>query len=329
MMRKVFRSKKKIKKLNTRGFLQKTTLIGLNKLLLFQTVVVMILLSGCSGSSTIQSTTIGSVLVVETFLADMTQNVAGDRMVVETLLPIGVDLHSYQPSPRDVIKVSRSSVLVISGGGIEAGFLTSLLENAGGKHSLITASDGIAAITGSNEFPQGDPHFWLDPIQAIQYVENIRDGLIKADPDGEQSYRQNADNYIKELNDLDTWIKQQVDQIPIGDRKLITNHDSLGYFARRYGFEIIGSLIPGLSSEASPTARDLINLVEHINSSGAKAIFLETGVSTKLADQISSETNVTLVTDLYIGSLSQPDGPAPTYIEMMKYDVTRIVDALK
>ena len=327
-MRKVFRSKKKINKLNTRGFLQKTTLIGLNKLLIFQTAVAMILLSGCSGSSTIQSTTIGSVLAVETFLADMTKNVVGDRMTVETLLPVGVDLHSYQPSPRDIIKVTKSSVIIISGGGIE-GFLTSMLQNASTTPIMITASDGIVTLAGSSEFPQGDPHFWLDPIQAIQYVENIRDGLIRVDPGGEQVYRQNADNYIKELNDLDAWIKKQVELIPAENRKLITNHDSLGYFARRYGFEVIGSLIPGLSSESAPTAKDLINLVEHIKSSGAKVIFLETGVSTKLADQISGETDVKLVTDLYIGSLSQPNGPAATYIDMMKYDVTRIVDALK
>jgi len=303
--------------------------IKIKRGLLISTTLLLILTTACSGIAVNRPSVTGSVLAVESFLADMTRNVAGDRMTVETLLPIGVDLHTYQPSPRDIIKVTNSSVVIINGGGIEAGFLTSLLENAGGDRPLITASDGIAAMSGSDEFPKGDPHFWMDPIQVIQYIKNIRDGLITFHPEGEQFYSQNADSYIQELNDLDAWIRQQVEQIPVGDRKLITNHDSLGYFARRYGFEVIGSLIPGLSSEAAPTAKDLSNLVDNIRSSGAKAIFLEKGVSTNLADQIMAETDVILVTDLYIGSLSEPDGLAATYIEMMKYNVSRIVDGLK
>ena len=294
-------------------------------------ILVLTFLNACSGLSDLNhssETDSGNVLAVETFLADITCNIAGDRMNVDTLLPIVVDLHTYQPAPRDIIKVARSNIVVINGGGIEV-FLSSLLENAGGTHVLITASDGLTATTGNDEFSQGDPHFWMDPIQVIQYTINIRDCLIKADPAGEQIYRQNADIYIQKLNGLDEWIKTQVEQIPVGDRKLITNHDSLGYFAKRYGFEVVGTLIPGLSSESIPTVRDMIELVDRINASGAKAIFLETGASTNLADQISGETDVTLVTDLFIGSLSQPNGPAPTYIEMMEYNVTRIVDVLK
>ncbi|MFC2064861.1 metal ABC transporter substrate-binding protein [Chloroflexota bacterium] len=298
-------------------------------LIAISSIFVLIFLTSCSGNIISKDPDeFGSVLAVETFLADIARNIVGDRMEVESLLPIGVDLHTYQPAPRDIIKVSRSTVLIINGGGIEA-FLSSLLENAGGDHVLITASAGLTAAMGNDEFHHGDPHFWMDPILVIKYVEKIRDGLMEADPAGEQFYRENALAYIQQLNELDTWIKNEVEKIPLGDRKLITNHDSLGYFARRYGFEVVGTLIPGLSSEAVPTARDLVNLVEHINASGAKAIFMETGASTNLADQISGETDVILVTDLFIGSLSKADGPAATYIEMMEYNVTRIVETLK
>lgn len=266
---------------------------------------------------------------METFLADITQNIAGDRLTVESLLPENSDPHSYQPAPRDIIKVSRSDVLIINGVGIE-GFLEPLLVNAGGERLIITASQGlIPRPDPSGEHPEGDPHFWLDPNNVIQYTKNIRDGLIEADPQGSTIYTSNATAYISRLEELDAWIKEQVNKIPADQRQLVTNHDSLGYFASRYGFTIVGSIIPSVSSEADPTARQLVNLIDQIRKSKAKAIFMETGSNLNLADQISGETKTRIVTDLYIHSVSNASGPAQTYIEMMKYNVTQIVNALK
>lgn len=169
---------------------------------------------------------------------------------------------------------------------------------------------------------------WLDPNNMIVYVENIREALIRLDPEGEAIYKSNADSYIAQLQSLDTWIQEQVGEIPAEKRLLITNHESLGYFARRYGFSIAGSVIKSFSSDASPSAQQLAALIDQVRSSGAPAIFLDAADSDTFARQIAQETGLKVVTGLYLESLT--DGPpAGTYIDMMKYNVTQIVNALK
>ena len=265
------------------------------------------------------------ILAVESFLADIAQNVAGDRLTVETLIPLGVDPHAYQPTPRDAATVADCSVLILNGAGIEA-FLDPLLVNAGGQRRVITASAGLTPRPDAQgEHPQGDPHFWLDPNNVVKYVENIRNGLTQADPEGASVYAANAAAYIEQLKALDLWIAQQAATVQPERRLLVTNHESLGYFADRYGFTVVGAVIPSVSTDASPTAQQMAALIEQIKATGAPAIFLETGANPQLAQQIAAETGVKVVADLYTHSLSAPDGPAPTYIDMMKYNVSRIV----
>lgn len=292
------------------------------------------------------------VLAAETFLADMAQNVAGDRLKVDSLIPIGVDPHGFEPTPRDVAKIAESRVLIVNGAGFE-GWLDKVLQNAGGQRAVITASAGLtmrepregemahehehattAAGTPTPEAEhvhqhEGDPHFWLDPIAAIKYVENIRDGLSAADPAGKETYAANAAAYIAKLQELDGWIRAQVAAIPSERRLLVTNHESFGYFADRYGFTVVGTVIPSVSTGASPSAQEMAALVAHIREAGAPAIFLETGANPQLARQIAQETGVKVVTDLYTHSITDAKGPAPSYIEMMRYNVRTIVDALK
>jgi len=299
------------------------------KLITFLTLGWLAACSALPGQGTTPAPGLPRVLAVETFLADITRNITGDRLVVDSLLPDNMDPHSYQPAPRDIIKVAKSEVVIINGAGVET-FLAPLLENAGGTRLLITASAGLTPLPDpSGENPQGDPHFWLDPNKVIRYVETIRDGLIQVDPQGRQIYTDNAAAYIIQLQNLDTWINEQVALIPAGQRLLVTNHDSLGYFAARYGFKVVGAIIPSVSSESAPTARQLANLIDQIRISKARAIFMETGANINLAEQISGETSARIVTDLYIHSISDANGPAPTYIDMMKYNVTQIVNALK
>lgn len=272
------------------------------------------------------------VLAVETFLADMAQNVAGSRLTVTALLPTGVDPHSFEPSPADVAKVANSDVLIVNGAGFEA-FLEGLLRNAGGQRRVIEASAGLSSRVPrqGEQAPQegGDPHYWLDASNAIRYAENIRDGLSQADPDGTATYGANTQAYVAQLKELDAWIAEQVQQVPPERRLLVTNHESFGYFADRYGFTIIGAIVPSVSTEASPSAQQLARLVDSIKASGASAIFLETGTNPQLAQQVAQDTGVKVVTGLYTHSVSQAGGPAPTYIEMMKYNTRAIVEALK
>src|SRR5512146_1104751 len=154
------------------------------------------------------------VLAIESFLADITRNVAGARAQVDSLIPIGVDPHGYEPIPQDVVKIAQAQVIVANGAGLES-WLQRVIENAGGKALLVEASAGLAprtagageaATPGGTSIPGEDPHFWLDPIDVIRYVENIRDGLTKADPEGKETYAQNAAAYITQLRALDDWI---------------------------------------------------------------------------------------------------------------------------
>ncbi len=274
------------------------------------------------------------VLAVETFLADIAQNVAGDRLVVEALIPIGVDPHAFEPTPTDIRKAAESQVLIANGAGFES-FLQKLLENAGGERLIIESATGLTSRQPQDgelldaDHSGNDPHFWLDPIQVIKYTENIRDGLSQIDPAGKDVYAKNAEVYIGKLRDLDAWITGQVEQVPEARRLLVTNHESFGYFADRYGFRVVGTVIPSVSTGASPSAQQLARLVDRLKATHAPAIFLETGANAQVADQLAAETGITVVTDLYTHSVTEPDGVAPTYIEMMRQNVQKVVAALK
>jgi ABC-type Zn uptake system ZnuABC Zn-binding protein ZnuA len=255
--------------------------------------------------------------------------VGGDRLKVETLLPVTVDPHEFQPTPQDAIKIAESQVLIVNGLGYET-WLTKTLENSEGKRLVVVASSGLSAMPDpSGEHPDGDPHMWMDPLKVIHYVENIRDGFSQADPAGKEIYSANAQAYIAQLQDLDRWVKSQVALVPPEKRLLVTNHDALAYFAEAYGFKVVGAVIPSVTNEASPSAQQMAALIDTIKSSGAPAIFLDISENQKLANQIASESGAKVVTDLYVETISAPDGPAATYIEMIKHDVTEIAAALK
>jgi ABC-type Zn uptake system ZnuABC Zn-binding protein ZnuA len=279
-----------------------------------------------------------SVLASTTFLADIAQNVAGDRVTVESLMPVGADPHSYQATPSDVAKIAESNVLILNGVEYEH-FIETLLENAGGERVIVESAAGLTPhqmeehegeehAEGEEEHEAGDPHMWLDPNLVITYVENIRDGLSQADPEGVEIYKSNADSYIAQLKELDSWIVEQVNTVPAERRLLVTNHEAMGYFSERYGFEVTGSVIPSFSSNAAPSAQEMAGLIDEIKRLGAPAIFLDTADNNVLAQQIADETGVMIIDDLHLESLTG-GAPAPTYIDMMKHNVTKIVEALK
>jgi ABC-type Zn uptake system ZnuABC Zn-binding protein ZnuA len=269
------------------------------------------------------------VLASTTFLADITQNIAGDRAQVESLLPIGADPHSYQAAPADVAKISNSDLLILNGLEYENSIMPLLdAQRVGAKKMTVEATSGLSPRKDAGNENGVDPHMWLDPNLVVTYVENIRDGLIKVDPDGTETYKSNADAYIAQLKDLDGWIVEQVNTIPAERRLLVTNHEAVGYFAEHYGFEVTGSIIPSFSSNAAPSAQEIARLIDAIKKIKAPAIFLDTADNNTLAQQIAGETSVKIVDDLHLESLTE-GAPAATYIEMMKYNVSKIVEALK
>jgi ABC-type Zn uptake system ZnuABC Zn-binding protein ZnuA len=286
--------------------------------------ITALFLTGCGSASTGNDSAL-SVLASTTFLADITRSIAGDRVTVESLLPAGTDPHAYQASPQDMAKLERSKLIITNGAGYEQ-FLKPLLENAGTKKTVIEAAAGLGP---REDAALGiDPHMWLDPNLVITYAENIRKALTDYDPAGAAVYQANSDAYVSKLQELDGWIKTQVAQIPADRRLLVTNHEAFGYFADRYGFEVVGSVVPSFSSNAAPSAQQMAGLIDTIKKLKAPAIFLDTADNNTLASQIADETGVMVIDDLHLESLTE-GAPAATYIDMMKYNVSRIVEALK
>ena len=298
------------------------------------------------------------VLAIESFLADITKNIAGSRLEIETLIPLGLDPHSFEPSPGDVAKIAESDILIINGSGFEE-WLNAIITGANEKIIIVECSKGLknriqdngvqvnssdqgeqvaeSVIEGVQEagaenetglHHEGDPHFWLDPNLVMVYVQNIRDALLKSDPQGKDLYNKNAEEYTTKLIELDVWIKAEVEKIPADERLLVTNHESFGYYADRYGFKVIGTIIPNFSSASSPSAKEVSGLIEKIRSTNVRAIFLETGSDSKIADQIAKETGIKIATELFTHSITEPGGPAPTYIEMMRFNTKMIVESL-
>jgi ABC-type Zn uptake system ZnuABC Zn-binding protein ZnuA len=294
---------------------------------MFGVLAGCLLLSACQPASAPSGLPV--VVAIETFLGDIAQNVAGSRITIETLLPVTVDPHEFQPKPQDVTRLAQAQVLIINGLGYES-WLQKTLDSLAGQPQMIVSTNGVVPDPDpSGVHPQGDPHMWMNPLDTINYVKQIRDGLILADPAGKDIYTGNADAYIAKLQALDQWVKDQLNQLPLEKRLLVTNHDALGYFANAYDFKIIGAVIPSVTTDASPSAQQLAGLINAIRNSAAPAIFLDIGENQTLAQQIASETGVKIVTDLYVESISGPNGPAPTYIDMIKHDVTVIMGALK
>jgi zinc/manganese transport system substrate-binding protein len=174
-----------------------------------------------------------------------------------------------------------------------------------------------------------DPHMWFDVQRAIGYVENIRDGLKNVDPDGAETYDSSATAYIEQLRQLDREITEQVTQIPEDRRKIVTNHDTFGYFAERYGFEVVGTVFEGVSTEQEPSAQQIAQLVSRIREAGAPAVFTENTVNPRLAEQVANEAGVRVVTDLYTDALGEPGSAGDSYIKMMRHNVQQIVEALR
>ena len=172
-----------------------------------------------------------------------------------------------------------------------------------------------------------DPHFWFDPLRVQTAVEVIAERLAERDPAGTETFARNADAYRQQLDELHAWSETQAAALPAERKRLVTNHDSLRYFAALYGFEIIGAVIPDISTEREPTAQELARLVDALAAAPVPALFTDIGVSARLAQRVAEETDMALAR-LYTGSLGSADSPAATYIDMVRYNVAAIVEAL-
>lgn len=271
------------------------------------------------------------IVATTTIVGDVVRQIAGDQNQVTTLLPLGADPHSFQPTPQDVVRVADAGIIFSNGAGLEE-FLQPLLNNAGSQAEVVPVSESIQLLDAqgphASDHPGGDPHTWFDPNNVIQWTQVIEQKLSDLDPANAQVYAANAQAYRQQLNELDTWIQEQVAQIPQANRQLVSDHTVFTYFANRYGFTQDGAILPGYSSMAQPSAQELAALEDTIRNLGVKAVFVGETANSSLSERVARDTGTQLVY-LYTGSLSAPDGPAGSYLDLMRYDVSVIVEALK
>jgi zinc/manganese transport system substrate-binding protein len=262
--------------------------------------------------------------VVSSFsiLGDFARNVGGERVNVTTLVGPDGDVHVYTPAPADAKKIADAKLVIINGLGLE-GWLSRLTQSAGGKATMITASQGIAPRKLGAD---ADPHAWQSVANAKIYVVNIRDALVAADPAGSGIYRDNADRYLAKLDALDRDVRTAVAQIPEGRRKVISTHDAFGYFAAAYGIEFIAP--QGVSTESEASARDIAAIITQIKTSKIPAVFLENISDPRLMRRISTETGARIGGTLYSDSLTSEKGDAPTYIDMVRHNIRALKSAL-
>jgi manganese/iron transport system substrate-binding protein len=271
-----------------------------------------------------------TVIATTTQIQDVLENILDDRMTVVGLVPRNGDPHEFEPTPEDVRKVA-SSQAVFKNGGLET-WLDKLIENAGGQRPIFDVTQGMKLATIDRAFEEGgetDPHVWMNPVLMLSVVDNVTGGVKQLDPPGATVYDANAEAYKSKLRELDAWTEQQVSTIPPQHRKLVTAHDALGYFADRYGFEIVGYLTPTAGTEVGgSSAKQLADLEDKIRTTGVKTVFAEVSINPKFIQQVAADTHVK-VDELYVDSLGERGSEAGTYIDFFRTDVNRIVNGLK
>jgi zinc/manganese transport system substrate-binding protein len=267
------------------------------------------------------------IVATTTILGDVVAAVAGPDAVVTVLISPGADPHDFQPSARQAGAIRDADLVVANGLGLEQAF-DRLLDAADEQGTLLAVAPELDPLPVAEPGHDGlDPHVWLDPIRMADAALLIGDALADVAPDIEWPER--AELYAQQLEALHADIEAQVASIPAERKVLVTNHDVLGYFAARYGFDVVGVIIPGGGTAAEPSAQDIEQLADKIEHVGVPAIFGETTHPGRLAETLRDEVGAEIeVVELYTESLGEPGSGATTYIEMMRTNVTRIVDAL-
>jgi len=263
-----------------------------------------------------------NVAVSLTILADFARNVGGDRVDVVSLVGPNGDAHSYVPSPADAKKLADAKLIILDGLGLE-GSTARFMRAAAKDAKVVTASDGITPLRLGT---QSDPHAWQSVANAKTYVANIRDALIAADPAGKSVFEANAADYLRRLDALEAEVKAAIASIPPDRRKLVTTHNAFGYFGTAYEVDFIAP--HGVSTEAEPSARDVARIIAQIRAQKIPAVFLENVTDPRLLERIAQESGARIGGTLYSDALTDANGPAPTYIDMMRHNVKELVTAL-
>jgi len=258
-----------------------------------------------------------TVVATTTQVADLVRQVGGARVSVDGMLRPNADPHEYEPRPSDVATVARADLVFRSGGDVDD-WLSDVISGAGGDAAVVTLIDSVRRL-------DDDPHWWLDPRNGELAIETIRARLSELDPAGRPAYRRNASRAVAGLRRLDRRIAACVRRVPPPQRKIVTTHDALGYFARRYGIDVVGAVIPSLSTQAQASAGDVERLVQQIRRERVKAVFPESSVNPDIEKAIAREAGARIGDPLYADSLGPQGSPGATYAGSLAADAQALV----
>jgi len=259
-------------------------------------------------------------------LADFCRNVGGDRVEVTSLVGPNGDAHVYQPSPADSKNLAAAKLIAVNGLGLE-GWIDRLIRASASKAPIVVATKGITPLEMIEDGRRRlDPHAWQSVTNAKIYVANIESGLAAADPEGAAIYAVNAKAYQEQLDALETEVRRTIAAIPKERRRIITTHDAFGYFAAAYDFQFIAP--EGVSTEAEPSARDVAKIIRQIKAGNIRAVFLENVTDPRMMERIAHESGAVIGGALFSDALSPPDGPAATYLDMVRHNVKQLSAAL-
>jgi zinc/manganese transport system substrate-binding protein len=288
------------------------------------------------------------VVATTTQVADLARNVGGDRAQVTGLMAPNADPHEYEVRPRDVEAIAEAGLVLRSGGDLDE-WLDEAIEGSGTEAPVLTLIDHVETREGEHGHEEEageehadeeaaeeeehagegeeeiDPHWWQDPRNAERAVTAIRDELIQADPDGAADYRANADAYLAKIRELDQAVQACIDEVPADKRKLVTTHDALGYYAEHYGIEVIGTVIPALTTQGQPSAGETAELVRTIREEGVDTIFAESSVNPAVEDAIARESGATVGDELWADTLGPQGSSGATYLESIAANTRALV----
>ena len=270
------------------------------------------------------------VIASFSILGDLVRVVGGERVSVTTLVGPDEDAHVFEPRPADVKAIAQTKLLVTNGLGFEP-WAQKIVKSAGYQGPSVVASQGVKPrqlpAEKGHQHAETDPHAWQDPGNVVLYVRNIAAALAKADPAGASVYQAHSEAYVKELQTLDAWAKEQFAAIPPSKRKVITSHDAFGYFGAHYQIKFLAP--QGMSTETEPSAKEVARLIQQIQREKIKAVFVENMSAPKLLAQLSKDAGVTVGSTLYVDALSAPQGPAGSYLQLMRHNVTQLAAGMK
>jgi zinc/manganese transport system substrate-binding protein len=277
----------------------------------------LVLVTGCGGSATNRSKPL--VVATTTELGDFARAVAGDAVTVHQILRPNTDPHEYEPRPDDVVETADAELVLTSGDNLDS-WMGKVVEEAGGDPRVLdlgaSAVSHVPGESGGPDASQYDPHWWHDPRNVVAAVERILPALQQAAPASAAKFERNAASYIAKVRALDAGIARCMASVPASERKLVSSHDAFNYFAKRYGVQVVGAIIPSQSTAAQPSAGDVASLVRQVRRENVHAIFLESSVNPKLVRAVARETHTLGNLTLYGDTLGPAGSPGATYLGM-------------